>query len=74
MSQTSASYYGNQAAGQRMRPSRVLARIRDDHIATCFKIISADPRIYEIVAMTGCDCIWLCTEHTPVNYAEAGND
>jgi 4-hydroxy-2-oxoheptanedioate aldolase len=46
-----------------MKPSRVLAKIRAGKPAFSTKINSADPRIVEIAALSGFDCIWLDREH-----------
>ncbi len=50
---------------RKMRPSRVLAKLRNGEVAKCAKLNLADPRAAEIVAMCGFDCIWLCMEHVP---------
>jgi 4-hydroxy-2-oxoheptanedioate aldolase len=34
-------------------------------VACCTKINSCDPRVVEIAAMSGIDCVWLCHEHVP---------
>jgi 4-hydroxy-2-oxoheptanedioate aldolase len=47
-----------------LRPSRVLARLRQGEIASCTKLNSLDPRIAEIAALSGVDSIWVCVEHT----------
>lgn len=47
----------------RMRPSRVLAKLRRGEVATCTKLNLGDPRTAEIAAMAGFDCIWVCVEH-----------
>ena len=46
-----------------MTPSRVLEKIRAGRPAFSTKINSLDPRIVEIAAMAGFDCIWLDREH-----------
>ena len=48
-----------------MRPSRVLRRLREGHVASCFKMNLSDARAVEIVAMSGFDCVWLDMEHVP---------
>lgn len=48
-----------------MRPSRVLARMRAGEVASCFKMNLADPRAFEIAAMSGFDCLWTDMEHVP---------
>jgi 4-hydroxy-2-oxoheptanedioate aldolase len=49
---------------KQMRPSRTLARLRAGKIATCTKLNLADPRVVEIAALAGFDCLWLDHEHT----------
>ena len=48
-----------------LRPSRVLNKLRDGGIASCLKLNLADPRVVEIAAMSGIDCVWLDLEHVP---------
>ena len=47
----------------KMRPSRVLQRLRAGEVASCFKLNLADARAAEIAAMCGFDCLWADTEH-----------
>jgi 4-hydroxy-2-oxoheptanedioate aldolase len=46
-----------------MRPSRVLAKLRQGAVASCTKMNTSDTRVVEIAAMSGVDCIWTCQEH-----------
>lgn len=46
-----------------LRPSRVLARLRDGQVARCIKLNLADARVAEIAALAGFDCIWTDLEH-----------
>lgn len=48
-----------------MKPSRVLQKMRAGKVATCTKVNLDSSRAVEIAAMSGFDCIWLCTEHVP---------
>ncbi len=48
-----------------MRKSRVLTKLRAGKVATCMKLNMADPRIVEIAARCGFDCIWTDLEHVP---------
>lgn len=48
-----------------MRKSRVLAKMRAGKVATSIKLNMADPRIAEMAAMCGFDCIWTDMEHVP---------
>jgi 4-hydroxy-2-oxoheptanedioate aldolase len=52
-------------SAQKMRPSRVLAKLRAGEMATCFKLNLADARAVEIAAMAGFDCVWPDMEHVP---------
>jgi 4-hydroxy-2-oxoheptanedioate aldolase len=51
-----------------MRKSRVLAKLRAGRTAVCVKANLADPRVVELMAMVGFDCIWLCKEHVPTDW------
>jgi 4-hydroxy-2-oxoheptanedioate aldolase len=48
-----------------MRPSRTLRRLRAGQIVRCTKLNLADPRVAEIAAAAGFDCLWLDLEHVP---------
>jgi len=48
-----------------MRQSRVLRQMRAGKVATCTKLNLSDPRVAEIAAMSGFDCIWIDLEHVP---------
>ena len=48
-----------------MRKSRVLRKMREGKVATSIKLNMADPRIAEMAAMCGFDCIWIDLEHVP---------
>ena len=58
-------YTSGMGEGIHMRPSRVLHKLRNGEVASCIKINTSDPRIVEIVAMSGFDAVWLCNEHVP---------
>jgi 4-hydroxy-2-oxoheptanedioate aldolase len=51
-----------------MRQSRVLKKLRAGQIVFCTKINLADPRVTEIAAMCGFDCLWLDMEHVPTDW------
>lgn len=51
-----------------MRKSRVLKKIREGGVVSCFKTNLIDPRVIEMFAMAGLDCVWLCAEHVPIDY------
>ena len=46
-----------------MRESRVLKKLRNGEIVSCFKINLSDARSSEIAAITGFDCVWADQEH-----------
>ena len=56
-----------------MRKSRVLAKMRAGKVATSMKLNMADPRIAEMAAMCGFDCIWTDMEHVPNDYSAIEN-
>lgn len=56
-----------------LRKSKVLKKIREGGVAYSFKLNVCDPRIAEIAAMSGIDCIWVDMEHVPTDYAELEN-
>lgn len=56
-----------------MRPSRVLKKLRAGKVATSIKLNMADPRVVEIAAMCGFDCIWIDLEHVPNNMSTVEN-
>ena len=51
------------------RTSRVLDKLRSGQKATCFKFNLNSYRAVEMAAMAGFDCVWLCQEHVPTDYA-----
>jgi 4-hydroxy-2-oxoheptanedioate aldolase len=57
----------------KMRPSRVLKKLRVGQVASCVKINLSDPRVIEIAAMSGFDCVWLDMEHVPTDWATIEN-
>ena len=56
-----------------LRKSKVLAKIREGKTAFSFKMNLVDPRVAEIAAMSGVDCIWIDMEHTPMNIMDVEN-
>ncbi|MCK5525594.1 MAG: aldolase [Candidatus Latescibacteria bacterium] len=48
----------------KMRPSRVLKKLRAGEVVSSFKTNLSDARAVEIAAMSGFDCIWTDLEHT----------
>lgn len=56
-----------------LRPSRVLQKLRAGGVASCVKLNLADPRVVEIAAMSGVDCVWLDLEHVPNSVSDIEN-
>lgn len=56
-----------------MRPSRVLKKLRAGQVAVSMKLNLADPRVAEMAAMWGFDCLWLDLEHVPNTVQDVGN-
>lgn len=56
-----------------LRKSRVLRKISDGKVAYSLKLNLADPRVAEIAAMSGIDCIWIDMEHVPSDYIDIEN-
>ena len=56
-----------------MRKSRVLRKLREGKVATSMKLNMADPRVAEMAAMCGFDCLWVDMEHVPNDYATIEN-
>ena len=49
----------------KMRPSKVLAKLRAGEVAICVKLNLADPVSTELAGLCGFDCVWLDMEHVP---------
>ena len=56
-----------------MRRSRVLEKMKEGKVATSIKLNMADPRVAEIAAICGFDCIWVDMEHVPNDYEAIEN-
>ena len=56
-----------------MRTSNVLEKLRNGQIVHCTKINLADPRVVEIAALCGFDCVWLDMEHVPSDWGTIEN-
>lgn len=52
-----------------MRPSKVLAKLRNGETVSCFKTNLYDSRSVEIAAMSGFDCLWTDMEHVPNDFS-----
>lgn len=46
-----------------MRRSRVLQKLRAGEIVSCLKINLVDPKVSELAALSGFDCVWIDQEH-----------
>jgi len=57
----------------KLRPSRLLARLRQGQLATTFKINLNDPRVIELAGHSGCDGVWICGEHVPNDWTNLEN-
>ena len=51
----------------------MLRKIRAGGVAYSTKMNLADPRVAEIAAMCGIDCVWIDMEHVPTDYATVEN-
>ena len=56
-----------------MRPSKVLEKLRSGKTVCCVKFNLVDPRVVEIAAACGVDCIWLDMEHTACDWNDIEN-
>ena len=56
-----------------LRKSRVIRKIKEGKTAFSFKLNLCDPRVAEIAAMSGIDCLWIDMEHVPTDYVELEN-
>jgi 4-hydroxy-2-oxoheptanedioate aldolase len=56
-----------------MRKSRVLGKLRQGNVVISTKLNLMDARVAELAAMCGFDCIWLCMEHVPTDWATIEN-
>lgn len=56
-----------------LRKSKVIKKIKEGKTVLCTKANLADPRVVEIAAMCGVDCVWLDMEHVPTDYYELEN-
>lgn len=56
-----------------LRKSKVLSKIRAGKVAYSLKLNLADPRVAEIAAMSGINCLWIDMEHVPADYIDLEN-
>ena len=52
----------------KMKPSKVLRKLRAGEMVSSVKINTADPRVVEIASAYGFDCIWFDNEHVPTDW------
>jgi 4-hydroxy-2-oxoheptanedioate aldolase len=57
----------------KMRPSRILKKLRNGESVCTFKLNTESPRLAEIAAMSGFDGLWLCNEHGGNNWQTVEN-
>jgi 4-hydroxy-2-oxoheptanedioate aldolase len=57
----------------KMRPSRILKKLRNGETVCTFKLNTESPRLAEIAAMSGFDGLWLCNEHGGNNWQTVEN-
>ena len=57
----------------KMRESQVLNKLRAGKVVNCTKFNLSDPRVTEIAAMYGFDCLWLDKEHVPTDWITVEN-
>jgi len=49
----------------KLRPSRILRELRAGQNPTVLKLNLSDPRVVELVGLSGASAVWLCNEHVP---------
>lgn len=57
----------------KMRQSKVLKKMRAGGVASCIKLNLSDPRVAELAAMSGFDCLWIDMEHVPTDWQTVEN-
>ena len=57
-----------------MRRSRVLQKLRAGQLVSCFKINFSDPKVCEVVALSGFDCVWVDQEHIGQDWSIIAGD
>jgi 4-hydroxy-2-oxoheptanedioate aldolase len=56
-----------------MRNSRVVQKLRAGKPVICTKINTTDPVIVDMIGMVGFDCVWMCNEHSAIDWDRLGN-
>ncbi len=57
----------------KMRESKVLKKMRAGEVVTCSKLNLSDPRVAELAASMGFDCLWIDMEHVPTDWQTVEN-
>ena len=52
-----------------LRKSNVLKKLRDGGVVSCIKVNTQDPRVVEMAACCGFDCVWTDMEHVGNSYS-----
>ena len=55
------------------RSSRILRTVRRGKVATMLKCNTSDNKVAEIFSLAQPDAIWLCMEHSSLNFVQAEN-
>ena len=56
-----------------MRKSRVRRKLAANQPVICTKMNTFDPVIADMIGLLGFDCLWLCNEHTGLDWDRMGN-
>ncbi|MBM3792682.1 MAG: aldolase [Acidobacteria bacterium] len=56
-----------------MRPSRVRRKLAANQPVLCTKMNTLDPVIADMIGLIGFDCLWLCNEHTGIDWDRLGH-
>src|SRR5262245_21045057 len=56
-----------------MRTSRVRRKLEADKPVICTKINTTDPVIVDIIGLMGFDCLWICSEHSAIDWDRLGH-
>ncbi|MFN7924268.1 MAG: aldolase/citrate lyase family protein [Bryobacteraceae bacterium] len=51
-----------------MRISRVRQKLAENKPVICTKMNTLDPMVADIIGLLGFDCLWICNEHTGINW------
>lgn len=56
-----------------MRVSKVRRKLAENQPVLCTKMNTLDPMVCEIIGLVGFDCLWLCNEHTGIDWDRMGH-